>query len=172
MALSEERINYIRRQAEQIAQNKDVSKLVQAMRKQNHISSASLLTVFGMGMVTHGGGFFYLYKYLWGFVTMIIGYVITYFFLKTCVCSMLAYTLEHDWPLVGRFLEPGSVEQNWPLVKGLLIAEVAFRTVTACIATFITPHSRREAQCWLDSVPRETSSEALALLAKIGRREA
>lgn len=172
MALSEARINYIRRQAQEIARNKDVSKLVRAMSKQHHILSASLLTVFGMGMAIHGGGFFYLHKYLWGSVTTVIGHLITYFFLKTSVCSMLAYTLEHDWPLVGRFLEPGSVEQNWPLVKGLLIAEVAFRVVTACVATFITPRAKGEAQFWLDSVPRETSSEALALLARIRRREA
>ena len=66
MALSEARINYIRSNAQKIARNKDVSKLVRAMRICNHLVNTSGLNALGLGTLIHGGGFFYLYKIWWG----------------------------------------------------------------------------------------------------------
>ena len=171
MALSEARINYIRSNAQKIARNKDVSKLVRAMRICNHLVNTSGLNALGLGTLIHGGGFFYLYKIWWGLLFAIIGYSLSYYLIKTSLCSFWAYGYEQNWFIVKWLPDYGFV-QEWTLVKILLIADVLFHVVIASISAFITPRVREEAQFWLDSVPRETSSEAMALLARIRRQEA
>ena len=171
MALSEARINYIRSNAQMIARNKDVSKLVRAMRICNHLVNTSGHNAFGLGMLIHGGGFFYLYKIWWGLLSAIIGFPVAFYLIKTCSCSFLAYGYEQNWFLV-KWLPVSDFVQEWPLVKTLLIVDVSVHAITAGISAFIAPRVRGEAQFWLDSVPRETSSEAMALLARVRRQEA
>ena len=171
MALSDARINYIRSNAEKIARNKDVSKLVRAMRICNHLVNTSGYSAFGLGMLIHGGGFFYLYKIWWGLLYAIIGFPLEFYLIKTALHSFLAYGYEQSWFLV-KWLPVSDFIQEWTLVKILLVVDVLFHVVIAGIAAFITPRVSEEAQFWLDSVPRETSSEAMALLARIKRQEA
>ncbi len=171
MALSEARINYIRSNAQKIARNKDVSKLVRAMRICNDLVCKSSLNAFGWGMLIHGGGFFYLRKIWWGGLYAAIGYSLAFYLIKTFLCSFLAYGYDQSWFLV-KWLPDYGFDQEWTLVKILLVADVLFHVVIAVISAFTASRVREEAQFWLDSVPRETSSEAMALLARIRRQEA
>lgn len=159
MVISEARLEYIKNQAQKIARNRDVSRLVRAMRINGHLSNTSAINAFGLGLIIHGGGFFYLYKILFGVLCAIPGYTIAVILIKTCVCSVLACFFD-------------SFEKNWELAKWLIALDLLLHVTAAIVAAIVAPQVRAEAQFWLDSVPRETnSSDAIGLLDKIKHKE-
>ena len=126
--------------------NLDLSNVVKNMRKNNHLANTSALNAFGLGMLAHGGGFFYLRKFLLGTLCLIAGYVIAIWLLKTCVYSLLSYV-------------SGSFDRDWTLAKWLLAADILFHFIASVIAAIITPHVRIKAIMWLDFWSRRVSAE-------------